>query len=67
MSLPTVSPRCRRIRASVSMIFGVRGRTTHAWQVQSEIADQEGHGGLRRGRVIEVRFRNAYANQTCLC
>ena len=31
---------------------------------QSEIPDQEGHGSLRRPRVVEVRFRYASAHQT---
>ena len=27
-----------------------RGKATHAWQAQSEIPDQDGHGGLRSTR-----------------
>ena len=40
---------------------------THAWQVQSEIPDIESHWDLRRARVVEVRFRDAFARKTWLC
>ena len=51
-SLPTVSPRCRRVRARVFW-----------WSLEllmperSKVPDPEGHGGLSRVREVEVRFR----------
>ena len=49
------------------MIFGASGRATYARQLQSEIPDQERHGGSRRTQTVEVRFRDASAHQKCLC
>ena len=34
---------------------------------QSEIPDQEGHGGLRCARKVEIHFRDASAHQTWPC
>ena len=47
-------------------LWGYGGRATHAWQAQSEIPDQDGHGGLCRAPKGEVHFRDAYAHQTWL-
>ena len=53
-----MSPSYRRGRACVFWwSLGLCGRATHAWQVQVVIPDQAGHGGLRRARTVEVRFR----------
>ena len=63
-SLPTVSPRCRRSKA-VSVIFGaMQIEPLMPDRPKSEIPDQEGQGGMRRARVVEVHFRDASAHQT---
>ena len=36
-------------------------------QGQGVIPDQEGYGGSHSARTVEIRFRDAYAHQTCLC
>ena len=48
-TLLTVSTRCRRGRVwAFQLSLELCGRATHAWHAQSDISDEEGHGGLRR-------------------
>ena len=61
-------PRWRPGRACVfRWSLGLCGRANHVWHLQGEITDQAGQGGLRRALTVEVRFRDASAQQTSLC
>ena len=63
-----MTPRCRGRACEFQWSLGLCGWATHAWQVQSAIPDQEGHGGLRRGRRVQVHFRDVYVqHQAWLC
>ena len=44
---------------SVAMIFGAMLEPHMPDRSKSEIRDQEGHGGIRRARSLEVLFRDS--------
>ena len=45
----------------------VQAQVSNVALPDSEIPDQEGHGGFRRARVVNERFRDASTHQTWLC